>query len=440
MKQAALTPASPETEQAVLAAGLMDATALDLILDQLDVEDFHDPRNRVLYDAAKDMRAELATVDLTSLRAELQRLNRLEAAGGIAYIANMVDQLADLSEVDTYVAALRQFRLAREINEVCTRAAAAAYDGKKPEDVLATLNRRLRALEGRHLAEGPVIFRRAMEEATAELAERRAGKKAGLLTGFDDLDSYLSGLDPGQLVIVAARPGLGKTALAAGFIRHVAIRDNHNTVVFSLEMRRAELVLRTLSSESGVDHGRLRSGTASPAEQRRIEHHAKDLADAPLWIDDSRGIGLSHIQARLRRLDRDKRIKLVVVDYLGLVQDESGYDSEHLRLGSISNGLKTLAGQMKVPVVALHQLNRSSVKDKRRPALSDLDGSGRLEQDADTVLMLHQDSDHPTITEVHIVKQRSGPTGMCRLRWTPNIVRFDNEFEREEGPTLWPQT
>jgi replicative DNA helicase len=425
-------PVDPDAEVAVLAAVFADGTAFDVAAERLTLHDFALPACSAVFGAMTALNAASQPVDRITVTAKLKELGLLSAAGGADAIKRLASQSVQLEHLEAYVelvvakSLLRGLVTAgRQISTAALRADAEAAQ------VLGDAERAVFDL-GRTRGAGSMV---AMPEAVALLqtaiARGRSRELLGHSTGFTKLDHLTGGLQPGQLILVAARPGMGKSAFALQVAAHVAARTGLSVPFFSYEMGVDELMLRLLAGELGLDAGRIRSGNIPIELERDLSLALDRLERLPLLIDDNPPDTVTALRSQLRRLDRRQRLGAVFVDYLQLMQGERRSDTRANEIGEISRGLKRLAAELKVPVVALAQLNRSlELRPNKRPQLSDLRDSGTLEQDANLVLFLHRESVfNPAFTPANLVecligKQRSGPLGMVPLDFDGPTTRF----------------
>ena len=451
-------PAAPDAEAAVLSSCLLSPEALDNVQEILESDHFYDPRHRHVFEAMLGLLEASRAVDTVSVAGVLRDRGRLEQAGGAAYLAELVDATPAVAHVEEHARSVREKWRLRSLIATCQRVAAEGYGDTG--DVQTFVDGAEQAIFelARVKGESPIVpVKEAIKVAFDVLtkARQRGGGVTGFSTGFAVLDQRTSGLHKGDLYIVAGRPGMGKTAfvlnLAANLAAHHAQPDERGeaqtgagVAFFSLEMPREQLAARLLASEARVNVSSLRSGQIQAEDWNRLTEAAGRLGRLPIWLDDTPAVSLLDLRAKIRRLQaelvRDGReLGLVAIDYLQLMSGRKGANSREQEISEISRGLKQLAKEMQIPVLALSQLNRGVENrgtKERRPQLSDLRESGAIEQDADAIMFVYRDEyynpDGPDVgkAEIIIAKQRNGPTGKVDLRYTKECTRFDN-LERE---------
>lgn len=437
-------PQAPEAELAVLGSIMLDRNALLTVQEILDEDCFYSPANRVIYRAMTEIQAQGAPIDLVTVQEALRASGALDGVGGVLYLTELLEHVASASNVDYYARIVAEKARLRELISVTTRITSACYQG--PDNIERFLDEAEQAVYNVGQSRRVGRFRPLKElvaEALVELDAIHGGdrKRVGIPTGFPDLDDRLSGLHPGNLIIVAGRPAMGKTALALDIVRHVTVKERVACAFFSLEMSHFEIAQRLLSAEANVDSHRLRTGHMNENDWRAVTGVMGTLSEAPLWVDDSAGLSVAELRAKARRLKSEHNIGLVVVDYLQLVSAGRSSESRQIEISEISRGLKALSKELAIPVVALSQLNRKPEdrREGKRPQLSDLRESGAIEQDADVVLLIYRpgaydrDEDQGK-TELIIAKQRNGPTGSVDLVFKPATTRFFSATSRTVVP------
>jgi replicative DNA helicase len=444
-------PYSEDAEVAVLSAMLMDQDAILRALESLDDSMFYSERNRRVFRAMGAIAQRGSVVDPLTLADELGRRGELEAAGGKEYIGFLVDAVPTAANVEYHAGIVREKALLRLLIQVSTGIVTDAFAGQHTvAELLDAAESRIFQVSQQRQNEGFTRIKELMWPAMERIeALQRGGKTiTGVASGFTDLDEITSGFQPADLVIVAARPSMGKTALTLNIAQHAAIENNLPVAFFSLEMSKEALVQRLLTSEARVDAQRLRKATLRDDDLPRLARAAGILSAAPIWIDDTPGLSLLEMRSKARRLKADANIGLVVVDYLQLMTGPSNAESRQQEVSQISRGLKALAKELAVPVVALSQLSRAPelrTGENKRPQLSDLRESGAIEQDADLIMFLYRQEfyDGPTDkdgnslegkAEIIVGKQRNGPTGIVNLYFHKHYTRFENYTQRTTGP------
>jgi len=433
-------PYSLEAEQSVIGGLLIDPESWDRIADLLSPEDFYQKRHQVLYRCIGQMLLEQKPLDAITLAEYLQDHELLAEAGGVAYVVELANATPSAANVPAYASIVRDRAILRALIHAGREIADLAYrpEGRDAQTLLEEAERRIFELAQGQKRDAVAFTRikdalpRVIDRIEANARERKT--VTGLPTGFADLDEKTSGLHPGQLVIVAGRPSMGKTAFAMNIAEHVACSEGLPVAVFSMEMPTEEIVLRALSSRGRVDQHRLRNGSLGNDDWPRIAMAIGELGKAPLFTDDSAALTPGELRSRARRLKREKDLRLIIVDYLQLMQVPGRSDNRVAEISEISRSLKALAKELQVPVIALSQLNRSlENRTEKRPQMSDLRESGAIEQDADLILFLYRDEVYNKdneevkgIAEVIIGKQRNGPIGTVRMSFFGEYTRFEN--------------
>ena len=433
----AVPPHSSEAEVSVLGAMLQDSTAVLRAMELLTPDDFYLPEHKELFRVMGDLSRNHSPIDLVTMHAELSRRGSLEGVGGIETLMRIMNSVPASANAKAYIDIVREKSTLRRLIGACQKISGDCYRQQNP--VAETLASAEKAIFD-------IIMNRADGEALQPLGEvairsydqieelvRNKGRIAGVPTGFYDLDNLLTGLHPGELIIVGARPSMGKTSFAMNVAAHASLDEKKTVAVFTLEMPREQIAMRVLCSDAKVDMQRVRKGTLSTEDWMKLAQSLTQMVAAPMYIDDTAGITPSQLRSRCRRLMMDKGLDLVVVDYLGLMRADGRVESRQLEVSEISRQLKAIALDLKVPVIACAQLSRAN-KDRqdKRPVLSDLRDSGSIEQDADVVMFLHREeyynkeTEDRNIGEVIISKQRSGPLGTVKLAWLSELTTFAN--------------
>jgi replicative DNA helicase len=401
----------------------------------LEPEDFYSERHRILYQTMLDLQEAGVQLDLRTLQASLEQQDRLENVGGVAYLASLDLDLPDLSRLDAYVEIVKERSIRRRLIDACGEITRNCLDGGfEAQEALGRAEQAILGLGEEAIHKGFVRISQVFHETLADLEERPARGFIGVPTGFTDLDDMTRGLNGSNLIIIAGRPGMGKTSLALNIAEHVAIRERRPVGVFSLEMSQEELALRILSSEVDVPFGPLRSGHLSQKQWGRVIQTVKTVSTAPLFIDDSANPSLLEIASKARRLRAEQGLELLILDYLQLMQAGGRYESRTLEIAAITRGLKQLAKELDVPVVALSQLSRQPERrsSDHRPQLADLRESGSIEQDADLVVFIYRDEMYDAdsadqgVAELIIAKHRNGQTGTIKLVFLSDTTKFCN--------------
>ena len=431
-----IPPQNVEAEQAVLGAMMLDHNAVIAAMEKLTPNDFYREVHRIIFEAMEHLHHDNKEIDVITLPEELRRMKKLDDVGGIEYILSLPNLVATAANIEYHANIVAEKALARNLITTCTDLTAAAYDGEKePEDLLDDAERRILQLsENKNRGDfSPVgaVVEETLDKIT-KLYENKAGL-TGLPTGFRDLDRMTSGLQPSDLILVAARPSMGKTAFTLNIAQNVGVRQHKTVAFFSLEMSQEQLVQRILCQISHIDSQKLRTGQLNSDEEwTRLTDACDKLYQAPIYIDDTPGISVAEMRSKARRLKSEHGLDLIVVDYLQLMQGRNA-ESRQQEISEISRSLKALARELKVPLIALSQLSRSvESRQYKRPMLSDLRESGALEQDADIVSFLYREdyydkeTENQHITEVILAKHRNGPVGSIKLYFKGEYTLFLN--------------
>jgi replicative DNA helicase len=437
-------PANVEAERSILGAILLDNFAYNQAAEHLRVEDFSIDSHRRIYSRMVDLAESSRPIDMITLIDELDRRKDLQVIGDVGYVSSLLDGVPDRPSIEHYVKIVRDKALLRGLIHASNTAIARAADQSDPaEEVLSDAEDAIFRLSEKRIGRGFMGVREIVRESfgSVDALLQRGQRITGLATHYDRLDEMTSGLQRSDLVIIAARPSMGKTAFAMNIAENAAIKDQQVVGVFSLEMSREALLLRLLCSTAEVDAHKMRTGSLWQDDTRKLVRAMEQLAEAPIFIDDTPGIGLSEMRAKARRLKQIERLDLIIVDYLQLMSGGSKYENRTQEVSAVSRGLKALAKELSVPVVALSQLSRDPERrgGDHRPQLSDLRESGAIEQDADLVMFIFREEeyrrDDPELqgrAEIIIAKQRNGPTGKLMLAFRKNCTRFETMAERTE--------
>jgi replicative DNA helicase len=442
-------PWSEDAEQAVLSAMLMDQDAVMRAVEVLDDSMFYAERHRRLFRAMVAITERGTVIDPLTLSDEMGRRGDLEGSGGKDYIGFLVDAVPTAANVEYHAQIVREKALLRRLIEVSTEIVQSAFEAKSTaNELLDVAESKIFQVAQQRGNEGFARIKELLWPTMERIeALQRGGQSVtGVPTGFVDLDEMTSGLQPADLVIVAARPSMGKTAFTLNVTQHAAIEANVGVAFFSLEMSKESLVQRMLTAEARIDAQRLRKGQLRDDDFPRLARAAGILSSAPIFIDDTPGITLLEMRSKARRLKADSDLGLIIVDYLQLMSGPSSAENRQQEVSQISRGLKALAKELSVPVVALSQLSRApeqrAGEDKGRPQLSDLRESGAIEQDADLIMFLYrpevyfgpQDKDGNSLegrAEIIVGKQRNGPIGSVNVFFHKQYTRFENYSGRQ---------
>lgn len=432
-------PHSVEAEQAVLGGLMLDNTEWDNISDVLMAEDFYRAEHQLIFRMMMRQSEANSPVDVVTLVEALNSLGELASAGGIDYLSELAGNARGTANIHAYAEIIRERAILRRLISVANNIADSGYNtgGKKSAEILDEAEQQVfNIADERPQNEGPVPINPLLTRAVDRIDELAGsdGDLTGLASGYKDLDEMTSGWQKSDLVIVAARPSMGKTAFAMNLVEHAILNDDKPVLVFSLEMPAESLIFRMLSSLGRIDQKKIRTGDIKDDEWTPFNDAVAKLKDKNLYIDDSAGVSPMEMRSRVRRIVREHgSIGMIVVDYLQLMQIKGTSENRVNEISEISRSLKLLAREFECPVIALSQLNRGlEQRPNKRPVMSDLRESGAIEQDADVILFIYRDEvyneDSPDkgIAEVNIGKQRNGPIGSIRLSFLGQYTRFEN--------------
>jgi replicative DNA helicase len=434
-------PTNVDAERFVLGSILLDDTFYIQAAGSLEPEDFSLEKHRRIFRRMGDLHERSEKIDRITVANELMKANELEACDGLSYLVSLDDGLPQLPNVDSYIRIIKDKSTLRRIivasQHMINRA---LLDAETPDEILAGAEETLLRL-------GEARVKSGLMNADQILSNYEGGINAfldpskrikGLSTGFAKLDEYTGGMHGGDLVIIAARPSMGKTALALNIAQHVALKLKQTVAVFSLEMSQESLLTRMLCSAARVDSQRFRAGYLSQEERRKLNQALHELVEAPLYIDDTPGVHLMDMHAKLRRLQSERKLGLVIVDYLQLMSGQGRFENRNQEVSALSRGMKLLAKELNVPMMVLSQLSRAveTRQGDHRPQLSDLRESGSIEQDADVVGFIFREEvyqrdreDLRGLAEFIIAKQRNGPVGTVNLVFLHSQTKFENRAE-----------
>ncbi|MGB9243740.1 MAG: replicative DNA helicase [Candidatus Acidiferrales bacterium] len=438
-------PHNLEAERSILGAVLLDNHSLNAAVEKLRSEDFFLPQHRQIFQRMIQLAEHQQAIDVVTLMDDLARRGELDSAGGVAYLSQLADGLPRATNVEHYARIVKEKSVLRHLAFSAAAIQEQALAGGDDADVILDRAESTIFQIAEDRVRAGLIGVKELVRDNFERLERifSEGRRiTGLATGYPGLDNETAGLQPSELVILAARPSMGKTALALNIAENVAVRNREPVAVFSLEMSKESLLLRMLASEARVDAHKFRTGHMGRDDWNKITRALTSLGDAPLWIDDSASSTVLEMGAKARRLKRDRGLSLMIVDYLQLVvpTNTGRGTNRQEEVSSISRALKGLAKELKVPVVVLSQLTRAPEREERKPQLSDLRESGAIEQDADVVLFINRPNFYKTDlpeedrakAELIIAKQRNGPTGNLNFVFLARHTRFE-----EAAPDAW---
>ena len=433
-------PHNLEAERSVLGAILLHNDAFNLAAEVIDSGDFFRDAHRRIFDKMVALAERNGAIDLVTLKDELTRAGELDEVGGPAYIAALVDGVPRSMNVEHYARIIKEKATLRNLIFSANKILTTAYEGAEDADlILDQAEHAIFAIADDKVRDGFVSLR-DLAHASLDTIEKLQSRKelvTGVPTGFTDLDEMTSGLQPSDLIIVAARPSMGKTSLCLNIAQHVGTKTDMTVGIFSLEMSKEQLFLRLLTGEARIDAHRLRGGFLGEKDWGRLSTAIGTLSEAKIFIDDTPSIGVLEMRAKCRRLASEHGLHLVVIDYIQLMQGRGRFENRTLEVASISRSLKGLAKELSVPIVVLSQLSRApEARADHRPQLSDLRESGALEQDADVVAFIYRDDVYqdknapPTneqgVAEIIVGKQRNGPVGVVKLAFIREYTRFEN--------------
>ena len=447
-------PQNLEAEQSTLGSMMIDKGALEKGVDILNPEDFYRDAHQIIFDSLVSLAERNEPVDIVTTQEELRTRKRLEEVGGTEYLMALIDSVPTAANIEYYARIVEEKAILRRLIDACTQIMSLSHGAVEDVDALVDRCERMifqvsQKRMGQYFTQLDVLAHQAFEKIEVQYREKLA--VSGLATGFRDLDNITSGLQPSDLVIVAARPSMGKTAMCLDIARHVAIHQKKPVAIFSLEMAKEQLALRLICSESRVDSHRLRTGYVQDKEWPLLAEGVGRLYAAPIYVDDSTEVSPLQMRGKCRRLKAEQGLSLVIVDYLQLIQSHRRAENRNQEISEIARSLKGLARELEVPVIALSQLSRAvEQRQDRRPILSDLRESGSIEAEADVVVFLYREAYYKrreiildedgsidlaaaqdaanadNTAEIIIGKQRNGPTGTVRLAFLQKFACFEN--------------
>jgi replicative DNA helicase len=427
-------PQDVAAEQGVLGGMLLSKDAIADVVEVLRISDFYRPTHATIFDVTTELYGRGEPADTLSVAAELHRRGELDRVGGAPYLHTLVDSVPTAANAGYYAQIVAEKAVRRRLVEAGMRVTQLGYnESSEVEEAVDRAQAEVFAVTERRTSDDFLALEQLINPTLEEMESiaNRDGSLTGVPTGFADLDQLTNGLHPGQLIVVAARPAMGKSTLALDFARAASIKHNRASVVFSLEMSRTEIVMRLLSAESRVHLQNMRSGKMTDDDWARLAQRIGEVTSAPLFIDDSPHVTLMELRSKCRRLKQRHALSLVVVDYLQLMTPTKRLDSRQQEVSEMSRSLKLLAKELEVPVIALSQLNRAAeTRADKKPQLSDLRESGAIEQDADVVVLLHREdmyepeSARAGEADFIVAKQRNGPTGTVTVAFQGHYSRF----------------
>jgi len=434
-------PHSKEAEQSVIGSMIMDKEAIQVASELLTPEDFYIRQYGVLFEAMTELSEEGKPSDLVTILDKLKEKDVSPEVCGMEFIRDVTDAVPTSANIKYYAQIVAEKSLARKLIKITEGIANTCYLGKDPMDVVLEETEKqvfniIQRRGGDDCEDIKEVVFRALKNI--EIAAKSQGRITGIATGFRDLDYKMAGLQRSDLVLIAARPSMGKTAFVLNLAEYIALHSHVTTAIFSLEMSKEQLINRMLAMNSRVDSQNIRTGDLKDSEWADLMESARNIGESGLVIDDTPGISISELRSKCRKLKLEKNLGIVIIDYLQLMSGSGKSESRQQEISEISRSLKALAREINCPVVALSQLSRAvEGRPDKRPMLSDLRESGAIEQDADVVMFIYRDeyynkdTEEPGITEIIIGKQRNGPTGTVKLKWMGQIQKFGNLEFRE---------
>ena len=437
MELGKVPPHDIEAEQAILGCMLTDRDSVISAIEVLKEDSFYREDNKAIYAAILSLYSKSEPIDIITVKDELVRSGNFERVGGLEYLASLTERFTTTANIEKYIRIVDDKYMLRSLINSANELLALGYDETEDIDrIMDMAEKKVFDLSSKKDTKGYTALKDVLVESFAKLEDlyNSKGRLSGTSTGFADLDSKTSGLHDSDLLIVAARPAMGKSAFAINLAANVAIQSKKGVVIFNLEMSKDQVGNRILCSEAMVDSNKIRTGQVDDDDWVKLASTLGRLSEAPIYIDDTAGISIMEIRAKCRKLKLEKDIGLIVIDYLQLIQGSGKKNaSREQEISEISRSLKILAKELNVPVIALSQLSRSVEKrDDKRPMLSDLRESGSIEQDADIVIFLYRDdyynpdTEKKNVAEVILAKHRGGSTGTVDLAWLPSYTKFAN--------------
>ena len=441
-------PRNLEAEMNVLGCAYLSQSALDKICDDLTEEMFYDKKNQVIFSAMKEIRKRNDNIDSTILKNEIEKTTPINSIGGVEYLTEVIDSVLSSSNVDTYIDIIKDKYIRRELIATCNKICKNASDENNSQtDLIDGAEKQIFQVAKQRKSSEFKTAEMVVQSAKKQLEEMAKNGKdiTGIPTGFIDFDKMTSGLHANELIILAARPGMGKTAFALNIAVNAAIQSGKSVALFNLEMSAEQLMFRMIGAQGAVDGHKLRTGKLSNDDWKKVNEAMTVLSDAPIFIEDTPGITIGELRAKCRRLAEKSDLGLIIIDYLQLLSGGAGYGTNRQQeVSDISRNLKTMAMELGVPVIALAQLSRSvEGREDKRPMLSDLRESGSIEQDADLVGFLYRDdyykrkegeAENPiSLVELIIAKHRAGANGTILLQFEKNFSVFRTSVQNPDN-------
>ena len=437
MEVGKIPPHDIEAEQAILGSMLIDKDAVINAIEVLKEEDFYREDNKTIYSAMLSLYARSEPIDIITVKSELTQIGKFETVGGLEYLASLPDKVPVVSNIENYIQIVEEKSILRKLIKASNEISQMGYEQtEETERIMELAEKKIFDIMENKSTKGYTPIKEVLINAIDELEKlyNHKGGITGIATGFIDLDRITAGLHNSDLVLIAARPAMGKSAFALNIASHVAIREKIPVAVFNLEMSKEQLGSRILCSEAMVDSNKVRTGNIEEEDWIKLVSAVGPLSEADIFIDDTPGISISEIRAKCRKMKLEKNIGLIIIDYLQLIQGSGKKNaSREQEISEISRSLKILAKELDVPVIALSQLSRAAEqRTDHKPMLSDLRESGAIEQDADIVMFIYRedyynpDTERKNIAEIILAKHRAGATGTVELMWLGSYTKFVN--------------
>lgn len=431
-----MPPQDLDAEQSVLGSMMLSKDAIMEVADLITSSDYYQPANETIHDVIVELSSRGEPADPVTVAGELRRRGDLQRVGGAPYLHTLIASVPTAANAGYYARQVRERSVLRRLVSAGTRIAQLGYseDGGDVDDIVDVAQAEIFAIAEKRQREDYIRFSDMSESILEELEDiaSRDGDLSGVPTGFEDLDALTQGLHPGQMIIVAGRPAMGKSTLALDFCRSAALDKGITAAIFSLEMSRSEIAMRLLSAETGVFLSKMRSGQMNPQDWTRVSKRLSDVSSAPLFIDDSPNLTMMEIRSKCRRLKQQHNLGLVVIDYLQLMTSGKKVESRQQEVSEFSRQLKLLAKELEIPVIAVAQLNRGpEARTDKKPMIADLRESGSLEQDADVIMLLHRpdyynEDDRVGEADIIVAKHRNGETRTIPVAFQGQMARFAN--------------
>jgi replicative DNA helicase len=437
-----LPPQNIDAEQCAIGSVLLESNAAFEVIDILVEDDFYRDAHKKIFIAIKNLSDRNEPVDLVTLQEELKKANSLEAVGGITYLSELLATVPTAANAAYYAKIVKDKAMERRLLTTCTNIISDIYNsGLDTETLVGDAESKIYSIKEEKTQSGYLLVADAIKGYFKKIEDlyQKGEEIVGVSTGYKEIDDITGGFKPGQLIIIAARPGLGKTALAINFARNCSIKDDKSVAIFSLEMTKDEVLGRLIGGEARIDIKKINTGKIEENDWGRLTDAISRLSEASIFIEDSSAITASEIRSRCRRMKaRHGKLDMIIVDYMQLMRPSSSSKSQNREqeIAEISRTLKLIAKEMNVPVIALSQLNREVDKrNDKRPFLSDLRESGAIEQDADIIMFIYREelySSDTGVCEIIVAKNRSGPQGRAKLTWLSRYTSFENNIETED--------